>query len=69
MNGDPATLFVKGTAVKVALDSCASICSIDWTSVSGDRLVNVIGALGCVDMDGGTFEGIGALLHEPSGHV
>lgn len=69
VHSDPATLFMQGAAVEVALADGAAVGAVHRTPISRDRLVNVIGALGCMDVDGRTVEWIRALLHQTARHV
>lgn len=53
---DPATLLVKSAAVEVALADGTTVGAIHGTAISRDRLMNVVGAFRCVDVDGCTVE-------------
>lgn len=56
VHGDPAALLVQGAAMEVALADSAAVGAIYRTAVPRDRLVDVIRALGCVDVDGRAVE-------------
>jgi len=53
---DSATLLVQGAAVEVTLANGTAIGAIHRTAVSRNRLVNMVGALRCVDVDGRTIK-------------
>lgn len=63
MYGDPTALLVQGAAVKVALADGAAVSSVHRATVSRDRLMDVIGALWRVNVNGRAVEWIRALLH------
>lgn len=68
VHGDPAALLVQGAAVEVALADGATVGPVHRTAVPRDRLVDVIGALGRVNVNGRAVERVGALLHQAARH-
>lgn len=63
MHSDSATFLVQGAAMEVALADSASVSAVHRTAVSRDRLMNVIGALWRVNVDGRAVKRIRALFH------
>lgn len=68
MHGNPATFLVQGAAMEVTLADRTTVRTIHWTAIPRDRLVNVIRALGCMDVDGRAVERIRALFHQTTWH-
>lgn len=56
VHGDPAPLLVQGAAVEVALADGTAVGAVHRTAVPRDRLVDVIGALGRVNVNGRAVE-------------
>lgn len=56
VHSDPTALLVQGAAVEVTFADGTAVGTIHRTTVPRNRLVNVVGALRCVDVDGRTVE-------------
>lgn len=56
VHGDPAALLVQGATVEVALADGTAVGAVHRAAVSRDRLVNVIGAFGRMNVDGRAVE-------------
>lgn len=63
MHSDSTTLLVQSAAMKIALANGAAISTVHRAAVSRDRLMDVVGALRCVNVNGRAVERIRALLH------
>lgn len=63
MHSDSTTLLVQGAAMEIALADGAAISTVYRAAVSRDRLMNVVGAFRCVNVDGRAVERIRALFH------